>query len=770
MRLPLAFALLLSAAFARRAPAQYVYRGLVLDDAGQPAPYVLVSAGQTGTYTAEDGRFALETDAPADTLRFSSVLYADTSVAAAAWANGTSLRLRGARLATAVVVARERQPPGSYALNREQLAAVPAIGGEVDVLRALQTLPSVAGGAEGTVAPVIRGSEPQASLILLDGAPIYSPSSFFGYQGAINYETVRAADVYADYTPVEFGGRSGGVVDVSTRVGNRERHRRKISLGVPNAGLAFEGPVTERVAYLAAARGSYLAGPLALGGTRFYQGDALAKANFVGEHWSHQGSYFRNVSSIGVNSTRDRGAGTQLIDQVTGFGNELVSLRSTYRRGRFGLDALLVQSRYLTTNDFAERAEVDGEDTRLIQDTEVAGGVTERALRGTGSYETRRARLRLGAEVKRHRFRTDFRSTLIDDALDEDTVTGGSRGALTTASPYADVRLRLTDALDLDLGARATLFFGADGRRFGEVLEPRAAFGYRVTPRTRATVAVNRGTQYVHAFGSATTAGSFETFAAPTPAYPPARTDQVSASLETALLGERLSLRASVYLKRMRGLVQGLNSARAVFDNELDASDANLLRGEGEASGLELSLGYATPTLGLRVGYAYARSFRRFAGLNAGRAFPFRWDRPHRLSALLSYAPAKSRWRYSAQFLFESGYAFTAPRGTTFRTVGRDALAAETPIVLVDALHNRRARTLQRLDLGAEWTTTRLNGNVLSWRFSLTNALFRRNPSATFVEAVGFFDVGSGGEVQELTIRERSLFRLLPGVQYSFTW
>ena len=55
-----------------------------------------------------------------------------------------------------------------------QIKGIPAIGGEVDVLKAIQLLPGVQSGAEGSAGLYVRGGGPDENLILLDGVPLYS--------------------------------------------------------------------------------------------------------------------------------------------------------------------------------------------------------------------------------------------------------------------------------------------------------------------------------------------------------------------------------------------------------------------------------------------------------------------------------------------------------------------------------------------------------------------------------------------------------------------
>ena len=57
----------------------------------------------------------------------------------------------------------------------EQIRTIPALLGEVDILKAIQLLPGVQ-SSEGSSGFYVRGGGPDQNLILLDGVPVYNLS------------------------------------------------------------------------------------------------------------------------------------------------------------------------------------------------------------------------------------------------------------------------------------------------------------------------------------------------------------------------------------------------------------------------------------------------------------------------------------------------------------------------------------------------------------------------------------------------------------------
>ena len=70
---------------------------------------------------------------------------------------------------------------GTINIPVAQLKRVPALFGEVDVLKVLQLLPGVQSGGEGQTGLYVRGGSPDQNLVLLDGAPVYNAAHLFGF-------------------------------------------------------------------------------------------------------------------------------------------------------------------------------------------------------------------------------------------------------------------------------------------------------------------------------------------------------------------------------------------------------------------------------------------------------------------------------------------------------------------------------------------------------------------------------------------------------------
>ena len=76
----------------------------------------------------------------------------------------------------------------------EQIKNIPALLGEVDVLKAIQLLPGVQ-SSEGSSGFYVRGGGPDQNLILLDGVPVYNASLIGGLFSVFNADAIKDVNI-----------------------------------------------------------------------------------------------------------------------------------------------------------------------------------------------------------------------------------------------------------------------------------------------------------------------------------------------------------------------------------------------------------------------------------------------------------------------------------------------------------------------------------------------------------------------------------------------
>lgn len=123
------------------------------------------------------------------------------------------------------------------------IKGIPAIGGEVDVLKAIQLLPGVQSGAEGSAGMYVRGGGPDENLIMLDGVPLYSVNHMLGFFSVFNADVVKNVTLYKGNFPARYGGRLSSIIDVRQKDGDAYGYHGNLTVGLISTKLSVEGPI-----------------------------------------------------------------------------------------------------------------------------------------------------------------------------------------------------------------------------------------------------------------------------------------------------------------------------------------------------------------------------------------------------------------------------------------------------------------------------------------------------------------------------------------------
>lgn len=132
---------------------------------------------------------------------------------------------------------------GTEKLDIKEIAKLPVIFGEKDVLKTIQLLPGVKSAGEGNSGFFVRGGAADQNLILLDEAPVYNASHLLGFFSTFNSDAIKDATIIKGNSPAHYGGRLSSVLDVRMREGNDKEFQTSGGIGVISSRLAIEGPI-----------------------------------------------------------------------------------------------------------------------------------------------------------------------------------------------------------------------------------------------------------------------------------------------------------------------------------------------------------------------------------------------------------------------------------------------------------------------------------------------------------------------------------------------
>ena len=135
-----------------------------------------------------------------------------------------------------------------------------------DPLRSVQSLPGIATGDDFYASFATRGSGFATVGFYLDGVLMSAPFHTIrdindGYSLTIlNGDVVESLSLISGGAPARYGDRTGAVLDVQTREGNRDEFSGRASLGASGVYSTLEGPIggAKKSSWLLSARKSYL--------------------------------------------------------------------------------------------------------------------------------------------------------------------------------------------------------------------------------------------------------------------------------------------------------------------------------------------------------------------------------------------------------------------------------------------------------------------------------------------------------------------------------
>ena len=222
-------------------------------------PYIQVNSDQFGYYSLvlPAGRHTLNIMSPGmyDTKR-QVMIYSDGKF-------DIALDQKVIKLKEVVVESGKEKNVRSTSMGMDKLSIVamkqvPAVMGEVDVLRTLLTLPGVKSVGEASTGLNVRGGATDQNLILFNGLNIYNPTHLFGFFSAFDPDLIKDVTLYKSSIPANYGGRISSVLDISSLDGNDKKISGSVGIGPMTSKVTLEGPViNDKTTFVAGVRATY---------------------------------------------------------------------------------------------------------------------------------------------------------------------------------------------------------------------------------------------------------------------------------------------------------------------------------------------------------------------------------------------------------------------------------------------------------------------------------------------------------------------------------
>lgn len=637
-----------------------------------------------------------------------------------------------------------RPEMGVQSLTVQQMRKLPAVMGEVDILKGILTMPGVNTAGEASVGFNVRGGAADQNLILFDQNTLFNPSHLFGFFSSVNSVMVQGVELYKAGIPASLGGRLSSVLQVTPKLGRTDKIGGSGGIGPLTSRLSLDGPIGAKTTFIVGGRMTYsdwlldyLEDRADLGASRAF----FADFNGTIEHKFNEKNTLRFTGYYSKDEFQFDP------DTVYSYSNQNLALSWThYFNDQVEATFSVGQDAY----DF----QVQGEDNPL-NSYRYNFDIRQRFLKAQFRQE----------KGERHIFSYGVHAIWYDLKPGELTPFGAesivipdqvaSEKALETSFFFGD-EFEVNDELTLSGGVRYNLygFFGPQtlptyapglpnlpgnvtgeqNYEAGELVnsyhgpEFRLSGRYALTNWSSIKAGVNTMRQNIHLLSNSSVITPTDTWKLSDAFIAPQRGVQYALGYFQNLKNNTIEFSAEVYYRTMSNLLDYRSGASIVLNDRIEQ---DVLLTKGRAYGLELYLLKSTGKLNGSIAYTYSRSLLQTdpsegkEQINRSDWYPSNFDQPHNANVVLNYELSR-RLNTTLAGKYSTGRPVTLP-------VAKFEYGGSERVYFGDR-NSVRIPDYFRLDFSVN-----LEGNHkvkklahASWSFGVYNILGRANPYSVY--------------------------------------
>ncbi|MFK7756232.1 MAG: TonB-dependent receptor [Flavobacteriales bacterium] len=657
-------------------------------------------------------------------------------------------------------------------MDIKTITKIPALLGEADVIRAVQTMPGVTTVGEGASGFNVRGGGIDENLILIDEAPVYNSSHLFGFFSVFNPDAVKNVKLIKGGIPAEYGGRLSSILDVRMKDGNKKKFTGQGGIGSIFSRLTLEGPlVKDKASFIVAGRRSYidvLAKPFLsedFAETKFNFFDLTGKVNWrMNENNNFFVSAYNGGDVIGFDFFSFNWGNTTATARWNHIFNNKIFMNVTgiYADYKYGFDVQADDDNGFKLDSRIQTYQGKVDLTYFAnQANTIKGGVSSNFYTFTPAEAT---------------FASEGQSS--DISIDDKYAV--------ESAVYVQNEQKVTDRLTLQYGLRFSMYQYLGGRDIYTIeeaatageqstitgidssvgrwesaqthsnFEPRFAANLSLNEVSSLKASYNRTAQYIHLLSNTVGSSPVDVWTPSTNNIRPTKADQVAVGYFRNFKNNEFEFSTEAYYKETQNVVDYINGADILINEELER---DLLRGDARAYGVEFYLKKNQGNYTGWVSYTISKTERIVDGISNSEWFPNRYDKPHNFNINVSRQVSK-RTSVSLSFTYASGTPATFPTNRV------DVQGWLIPHNSNNERNSFRVPAYHRADIGAiidgkERPDRKWEGQVV---ISIYNLYARRNPYLYYFQQTP--DVPNATEA----IRYSVVGSLIPSVTYNFNF
>jgi hypothetical protein len=561
-------------------------------------------------------------------------------------------------------------------LDMKTITKIPALLGEIDLIKSIQLLPGVSTVGEGASGFNVRGGSIDQNLILLDEAPVYNSSHLFGFFSVFNPDAVKDVKLFKGGINAKYGGRLASILDVRLKEGNKKQFAAQGGVGIIFSRLTLEGPIKKgKGSYIIAGRRSYgdvLAAPFLAGnkdfdGLQLYFYDLTLKANYsLGKRdkvflSGYMGRDVFGVASFGFN-----------------WGNQTLTARWNHE---------IANKLFSNTTAFYSNYDygIGTEEIGTREGFKWTSRIINYSLKQDFTwYPNTKNTVNFGGQTLYYQFKpgnASFVSGGVKQSIDLPFKYSLENALYVSNDQIISSRFSLNYGLRFStfhyLGNGEKRFYSDEYTDFGRKLiatekyddfesmqnyynfEPRFAAKYELNSSSSLKASYMRTSQYIHLVSNTAASIPLDVWTPSTNNIKPQISDQVAIGYFKNFKNTKNEFELSVetYYKTMENQIDYIDGADLLLNPNIEAQ---LLTGKGRAYGLEFFVKKNSGKLTGFVSYTLARTERQVERVNNNDWYPTRFDKLHNLNLVVSYDLNK-RWTLNSNVVYGSGTPVNLP-------------------------------------------------------------------------------------------------------------
>ncbi len=690
---------------------------------------------------------------------------------------------KSTELEEVVVTATKKSQIGVIDLSIKQLKRIPTIGGEPDIIKAFQLMPGVSGGKEGTSGLYVRGGSPDQNLFLLDDIPLYYVSHIGGFVSTFDPNAINSVKLYKGSFPARYSGRLSSVIDIRMKDGSARKKTGEVFVGLLSSKFQINGPIGKDSSwtYLLSARRFNMDvftrlisrqatnGESAIGYTFFDLNGKLVKRFKDNSKLSF--TMYDGRDKIFVNASRkmdEMNSNAYKYKSKITWGNIMgvASYSKPINKKWFSNISLATTNFKYITDVESKYSDKGSNDLTHESRLTFTSGVRDIILKSQFDYKNgKNVNLKIGSNSVFHSFVPgrieSVGISLSDTVINSTNINAFENNVFVENEMVVRTRIKMNSGVNLaSFSLKDTTFYS---------IQPRFFIDFSLSEKINLQGGYSRMVQNMHYLSNSGAGLPSDLWIPVTKQLLPEVSNQynIGAVFTISKFKKKTPITVTVegFYKDLTNLIE-YKEGSTVFspvaiENKIE------INGKGKVYGAELLIQKSVGKTTGWIAYTLSKNTRTFENLNAGKSFPFKYDKTHDVSLVVMHT-INERIQITGTWVYSTGNAITLAQGKytqidlgQYYNFGDQSVDyVQNEANLYNGKNGFRMPSYHKLDLGISFTKNMKKG-VRTWSFGLYNVYNHQNPFLLFYQK---------NKQKIITLHQITLFPIIPSFNYSYVF